>query len=263
MDYAKETVDDLGADGSPIVKRTARRLPGSESDTDFQASDHESEDADMPDEDGGDIARELEAPGKQRASNSKLAAASNARGFRRAEMPLLTPRSATLPNGRSASVGSDDGQYFPCIACHEKHDSGYCPLKVAGIEHCNLCGLAHYGVARTCPHLNSVTQLRAMVEAIKQSPESQELKDLAKKRIVGIIGDLNQRKRKRHQAQQAHAHPPMNSSGTSGGQLSGQGLNSFIDPVPGNPQWSPSYLSNGATAQPLDHKTLTAEPPAA
>lgn len=39
-----------------------------------------------------------------------------------------------------------------------------------------------------------------MNEALKQSTEPQELKDLAKKKILGIIGDLNQRKRKVEEA---------------------------------------------------------------
>ena len=40
-----------------------------------------------------------------------------------------------------------------------------------------------------------------MLEAIKQSPEAAELKSLAKKKIVGIIGDLNQRRRQKEQKQ--------------------------------------------------------------
>lgn len=154
-----------------------------------------------------------------------------------------------LPNGRSASIGSDDGDYFACIACHEKHATGYCPLKVAGVEHCNLCGLAHYGVARTCPHLNSVTQLRVMVEAIKQSPESQELKDLAKKRIVGIIGDLNQRKRKKHQAQLAQEQLLTSASKTVYQKPNGGGYSLYGVPAPTHPPWQSSNLANGAIEQ--------------
>lgn len=44
-----------------------------------------------------------------------------------------------------------------------------------------------------------------MLEALKQSPESQDLKDAAKKRITGIIGDLNQRKKKKEDAIARHA----------------------------------------------------------
>ncbi|KAG8529480.1 uncharacterized protein KY384_006117 [Bacidia gigantensis] len=199
VDYSGGAGDDV-PDASPSHTRVSRRSAESDSDTDFQASGDESDDANMPDGDGEDAANELHEP-KERPSKSALV---DSRSFRRAELPLLTPRGAALTNGRAGSVESDDGQYHPCLACGEKHDTGYCPLKLAGVEICNLCGLAHYGQARTCPHLNSVTQLRAMNESIKRSREPHDLKVLAKKRIVGIIGDLNQRKRKKHEAQQMH-----------------------------------------------------------
>ena len=86
----------------------------------------------------------------------------------------------------------------PCLACNELHATGFCPLKLAGVDTCALCGLAHYGSGRQriCPHLNSVTQCRVLLETIKQSNEPGELKERAKKYIVGIIGDLNNRKKK-------------------------------------------------------------------
>ena len=96
--------------------------------------------------------------------------------------------------------GANDGGTY-CVACDSVHNQGYCPLKLAGPEYCNLCGLAHYGHARTCPHVNSVTMLRQMLEDLKSSTEPQELKDLAKKKVLGIIGDLNQRKRKAAEAE--------------------------------------------------------------
>ena len=194
VDYTKEVGDDLGADLSPMPKKPTKRTANSDSDTDFQAPDEDSEE-EMPDGDNDEAGLELDKGDQDKPSRNQTYT------FKRAEIPLLTPRGAMLPNGRAGSVESDDGQYHPCIACNESHNTGYCPLKIAGVEYCNLCGLAHYGVARTCPHLNSVTQLRAMVDAIKQSSEPSELKELARKRIVGIIGDLNQRKRKKQEAQ--------------------------------------------------------------
>ena len=62
-----------------------------------------------------------------------------------------------------------------------------------------LCGLPHYGHARTCPHIGSVTQLRLMVDALKQSPEQADLIALAKKKVVGVIGSINQEKRRKEQ----------------------------------------------------------------
>ena len=91
-----------------------------------------------------------------------------------------------------------------CVACDKLHVQGQCPLKLAGVEYCNLCGLPHFGYSRTCPHLNSVTQLRLMLEALKNSPEPQGIKDQAKKVVTGIIGDLNQRKRRKAKEIAAH-----------------------------------------------------------
>ena len=125
-------------------------------------------------------------------------------GFKRAQVPVQQPHgldgsvsplgSATAANGFSLHSFTHE----PCLACGKSHARGFCPLKLAGIEHCALCGLAHYGSGhqRICPHLNSVTQCRVLLETIKQSNEPRELKDRAKKYVVGIIGDLNNRKKK-------------------------------------------------------------------
>ena len=46
-----------------------------------------------------------------------------------------------------------------CVACKEFHPAGLCPIKLAGPEHCNLCGIAHFGASRICPHIQSETQV--------------------------------------------------------------------------------------------------------
>ena len=220
-----------------MLKKVSKRSAESDSDTDFQVPGEESDDADEPDGTHEEAAAELAKNGtSERPSRGILAQGSELRTFKRAEMPLLTPRAPTIPNGRAGSVESDDGQYHPCIACNESHDTGYCPLKIAGVEYCNLCGLPHYGISRNCPHLNSVTQLRHMVEAIKQSPEHSVLKELAKKRVVGIIGDLNQRKRKKLEAQQKRDLPLLPAPTPS------QMPNSY-NQMPG--QWGPGSYVNG------------------
>jgi hypothetical protein len=71
-----------------------------------------------------------------------------------------------------------------------------CRLKVAGIEHCGLCGLAHVGHGRTCPHLNSEVQVATLLGTLKESTESRELIEQATKYLRMIRGDLVQRKRK-------------------------------------------------------------------
>ena len=86
-----------------------------------------------------------------------------------------------------------------CPACQGFHATGSCPLKIAGVEYCMLCGLPHYGHSRVCAHINSVTQLRLMVDALKHSPEQADLVAEAKRRVVGIIGSINQHKRRKEQ----------------------------------------------------------------
>ena len=85
-----------------------------------------------------------------------------------------------------------------CIACNSLHPVGFCPLKLAGVEYCGLCGIAHYGYgSRNCPHLQSVTQCRDMLKALKSSTEPQTEKDLAKKYLVNLVGHLNRKKKPR------------------------------------------------------------------
>ncbi|OJJ40391.1 hypothetical protein ASPWEDRAFT_33774 [Aspergillus wentii DTO 134E9] len=84
----------------------------------------------------------------------------------------------------------------PCVACNMNHPLGYCRLKIAGVEHCGLCGIAHFGFSRTCPHLRSETQVVRMLEALKQSNESPDVVKEAKRYLTGVKGSIAQRKRK-------------------------------------------------------------------
>ena len=89
---------------------------------------------------------------------------------------------------------------MPCVVCNDSqgpHPVGHCPLKAAGVEYCNLCGLAHYGIGRACPHLASEIQCRQMLAAIKESNEPKEHKDAAKLYLRGVIGDLVRRKKEK------------------------------------------------------------------
>ena len=94
-----------------------------------------------------------------------------------------------------------------CIACGDRHAMGWCRLKLAGVEHCGLCGIAHVGHNRTCPHLNSETQVATMLSALKESTESPEMKERARKHLRMIKGDLVQRKRKRESMELGHQAP--------------------------------------------------------
>lgn len=112
--------------------------------------------------------------------------------FKRAQVPLMA--SGQLP----PQIPVLDGAKSPpatCLACGNYHLPGRCPLKLAGVEYCPLCGIAHFGRGRICPHINSITQLQAMQEAIKHSTESAELKELARKKLTGLIGSIRQKRR--------------------------------------------------------------------
>lgn len=97
----------------------------------------------------------------------------------------------------AASQTYQNAASAPCLVCSSIHPLGYCPLKRAGVEYCGLCGIAHFGAGstRNCPHLNSVTQCRAMLETLKSSPEPRAEVEQAKRYLVGIIGNLNRKKK--------------------------------------------------------------------
>lgn len=82
-----------------------------------------------------------------------------------------------------------------CLACNTSHPIGHCPMKLAGVEHCGLCGIAHFGHSRTCPHLNSEAQVAMMLGSLKESTEQRALVEEATKYLRGIRGDLVRRKK--------------------------------------------------------------------
>ncbi|OAK96166.1 hypothetical protein IQ06DRAFT_296950 [Phaeosphaeriaceae sp. SRC1lsM3a] len=125
--------------------------------------------------------------------------------FKRAHLPIRSPLEPTY--------GSYSNRV--CPACRNQHPQGACELKAAGVEHCGLCGLAHYGHSRTCPHIKSETQVRAMLEALKNSNEPKELVDLAVKYLRGVKGTLVQQKkrdREKAAAQKGELPPSMGTS---------------------------------------------------
>ncbi|KAK3698880.1 hypothetical protein LTR37_016757 [Vermiconidia calcicola] len=79
---------------------------------------------------------------------------------------------------------------------------------MAGVEYCNLCGMAHFGSARVCPHIQSETQVRQMLDALKYSNEPEHLVVEAKRYLRGLKGNLVQLKKqkeaKSHAAREAH-----------------------------------------------------------
>jgi len=120
----------------------------------------------------------------------------------------------------------DTDPVIRCSICERYHHRGHCPLKLAGAETCNICAMAHYGRARTCPHLKSETQVGAMLNALKQSTESRQLVDLAKKYLSGVKGTLVQGKKIKAEqaAARAAAASRQQQMGSSGIPGSGFGV---------------------------------------
>lgn len=108
--------------------------------------------------------------------------------FRRVNLPDIEPSPPPGP-------APEPQHTLVCLACNKGHPPGQCHLKLAGVEHCGLCGLVHYGSQRTCPHLRSETQVARMLEALKHSTEDRLLRDRARSYIGGIKGDLTRRRK--------------------------------------------------------------------
>lgn len=154
-----------------------------------------------------------------------------------------------VPQGQAPSFGGDvplDWMQIPvpashkCLACKEEHPMGWCRLKIAGVEHCGLCGLAHMGHGRTCPHLNDEKQVETLLMTLKESTESRELIDEAIRYLRVIRGDLvSQRRQRERRAQQEREaiqqslHSGIGAPPVSGGfsNSDGQGLNGYASGV--------------------------------
>lgn len=169
-------------------------------------------------------------------------------------MPPQLPQPSQPPLPKSNGVDGHQGRKpEPCFVCGQNHPLGSCPLKLAGVEHCGLCGLAHYGQARTCPHLRSDVQVSRIIDALKQSTEDQHLVALAKKYCYGIKGDLAQRARRK--SGKAAGSPADNAASTTA-PITQQGAS--IAP-PGQPVVDlTGYPSNGyANGQNPEHGSGT------
>lgn len=111
--------------------------------------------------------------------------------------PVIRPISQEL-SGMVESSGN--AQRRTCLACDGAHARGRCPLRLAGVELCGLCGLAHYGSAgRPCPQFRSMEHCRAMIEALKHSTEPRAVVELAKKYIYGVIGSISRKTKEQNE----------------------------------------------------------------
>ncbi|KAH0282417.1 hypothetical protein M436DRAFT_69712 [Aureobasidium namibiae CBS 147.97] len=188
--------------GSP-VRVSKRAQMDEENDTDFQAdSDEES----IAAEEVEDIVNpeELKIP-DQPNTTSKLIRPSAPQTFRRVDVPTFRNYDPELTIPASNGRPAHKPQMASCVACQHLHPLGSCPLKRAGVEHCGLCDLAHYGFSRICPHINSETQVREMIRAVKLSSEPGHLKAETLKYLTGLKGTLVQKKKKEAEKKAAAA----------------------------------------------------------
>ncbi|EED17711.1 chromatin remodeling complex subunit (Chd3), putative [Talaromyces stipitatus ATCC 10500] len=152
---AKEKQDEQLSPGG-----TKRAMVQAESDDEFRAKEASSE----SDDEGALL--EFEQVKKAKA-----------RPFKRVDPNKPTPDPT---NGNAGQPNRPVDRLLPCLACNQIHPVGYCPLKLAGVEHCALCGIAHLGYQRVCPHLNSEEQILSMLQSLRQSTEPKWLVDSAR-----------------------------------------------------------------------------------
>ncbi|KAE8349867.1 PHD/FYVE-zinc-finger like domain-containing protein [Aspergillus coremiiformis] len=172
VDYTNTTTTEISPTKAPHKRDV-------ESDVEFRGDDVVESDTDTAAEELG--SDEIERPTKKQ----KVRPFERVNSITNADLALSTAGMDGYMENRPS-----------CLACNQNHPVGSCRLKLAGVEHCGLCGLAHFGHARTCPHLQSDTQVARMLDALKRSTEDPELILQAKKYLTGIRGDLAQRARK-------------------------------------------------------------------
>ena len=183
VDYALQTDQ-----GSPTRGRK-RKQAESDSDTDYQTPGVESD---------AEIDAEVKENGDEAIDIPDLKGIPKAPSLSR-KHPPPQPKSTSFCRAKLQHVPAlpkaNRPHLEPCIACGKYHPLGSCPLKLAGVEKCMLCGLAHFGFKGICPHFGSSTQLMSMMDTLKQSPEGMEIRESARKQLVELMGDSNARKR--------------------------------------------------------------------
>ncbi|RMZ85350.1 hypothetical protein DV737_g841, partial [Chaetothyriales sp. CBS 132003] len=189
---------DYGDDGLGEVRlaktkmKTKKGANEDGSDTDFQADGHEEE-----------LAEEYESADE--SDGEEKQATIRVRPFKRAIVPTGPAPYFNMDGTAAYNIGSTVPPVHQCSACEEVHPLGWCRLKLAGIEYCGICGIAHLGHSRTCPNLNSEGQVLALLQSLKESTEPRELVEAATKYLRTIRGDLAQRKRLKEKRQEAPA----------------------------------------------------------
>ncbi|KAF3940373.1 hypothetical protein ABW19_dt0202614 [Dactylella cylindrospora] len=209
--YALEEEEE---EASPI-KAKAKKMMSDDEDTDFRESDGASEsNSDAEEELKFDPTAELNNGDESRSrslllngigstSQENIANGMTAPGADARIRPVLVDI-----NMNQYHVGPPPPRGIPvdCRLCLGRHNPGECPLRNIKVDKCMLCGIAHFGEGPICPHMSSMTQLTAMLDAIKESNEPAQLQALAKHYLRGRKGALNQnRKMKKAKAERLAA----------------------------------------------------------
>ena len=226
ISYGVREEEGVDHDGIPSsvenspAKKQARKAP-SETDDDFNGEDIRAEDSDSDNE--GDNESEV-----------------SFRPFQRAQVPR-----------NPYSTGLDGAMDFPplitCVACTERHPRGECPLKAAGVENCPLCGIAHFGGRRICPHLHSQVQIQRMLDALSQSTEPWGLVSAAKKYLRGVVNNMNTEARRA-------SKPLAQTSNTNFSPTPVPSASPAVTQAPTNShQPPPSHLSQQTSTQPAQN----------
>lgn len=179
VNYQTVREDEDALEPGPAMPSPVKSRKGGDSDVEFQAQE-EAEESDFAED--TDAAKHM-ADIQETLPPKQLKTAP----FQRVQSPPPEP-----------TIGLDGSSDLPprCIACNQYHLLGRCRLKQAGVEHCPLCGLAHFGGRRACAHFHSETQVRRMLAALRQSTEDRELVSVAKKYVKGVLGHLRAARKK-------------------------------------------------------------------
>ncbi|RMZ91382.1 hypothetical protein DV736_g1394, partial [Chaetothyriales sp. CBS 134916] len=201
IDYGDDGLGEL-----QLVKTKMKTKEGSNedgSDTDFQADEQEDE-----------LAEEYESADED--DSEEKHATIKVQPFERAIVPTGRAPYINMDGAAAYNIGSTVPPVHQCSVCEEVHPIGWCRLKLAGVEYCGLCGIAHLGHSRTCPNLNNEDQVFALLQSLKESTEPRELVEAATKYLRTIRGDLAQRKRLKEKGQEALAKPRAETNGVQG-----------------------------------------------
>ncbi|MCJ1311861.1 hypothetical protein MMC25_005534 [Agyrium rufum] len=238
-----------------------------ESDDDFQerAVESEPESAGEDGEQQVDPAELADKGGAAAGSRSQLI---NGKVSSKPPRAKAIRKDIPLPSRPFIDLTMEDVRH-PCIVCNDHygaHERGHCPLKLAGVEVCNLCGEAHFGGNRACETFTHEMSVRMMLKSLgAESPEDAHLKAAAKKYLQGVLGHLVSKKKvaERGVGQQSgmffsgqgHGH---NVDGGATANISNGQNNGAFSSLPNAPQPQQQALSGHASMPPNSNGNVNA-----